>query len=663
MYEYAGADLMLPRGKEREWLLTNGIGGFASSTISGINTRRYHGLLVAALKPPGDRRVLVSKLEEEVWIDEHRFSLFGSETVGGFSGMGFHYLQTFRRFPLPAYVYRLDDVVLEKEIWLPQGENEVQVRYRIINPNRRHVRMVVYPLLTARDYHWTLRRNEWPWRTTITGSGVMVEPYDGGPHIWLTSDSVSCSEAGFWYYDVFYAQEAARGLDAVDDLYCPVTWEFETDSDNVFRVAAAAQPVIIEREMAARERISELIRIQALTERPGFDSAALKVLAVAADQFLVRGRAGEGMSVIAGYPWFGDWGRDTMIALPGLTLPAGRYEDFRRCFRTCLVYARDGLIPNLFDDRGGDPAYNTVDASLWAFWAIYKYLQYTKDWDFVLEAAEVLDRILEHYRDGTAFGIGMDKDGLIVQGSPGHALTWMDACIHGEVITPRRGKPVEINALWHFALRFQSYIRRYDGRTARSSEWRQLSDLVKEHFAAAFWLSEKGYLADAVDDQGPVHALRCNQIIAASLPVRLLPAGLEHAVVGAVTRRLLTPFGLKTLADDHPGYSPRYQGNPEERDRAYHQGTVWVWPWGQYMTALNRTYERSEASRRLINRLIAPLLWHLEQEGLGTVSEVFDPEPPFSAGGCFAQAWSVAELLRVLWEEAGPGPEEIRIEP
>lgn len=664
MFRVTGAKLIPPEGKNKGWLLTNGLGGFASSTVSGINTRRYHGLLVASIKPPVDRRLLLAKLEEEVFIDEQKYSLFASETVGGYSGRGFDYLHEFRRYPFPVYMFRLKDVFIEKEIIMIKGQNTVLVRYRIINENNRKIRMIVYPLTTSRDYHWTIRRNNWPFFTTISKLQAVIEPYKGAPKLYLATDTGRIEKEGFWYYNVFYEMEALRGLDSVEDLFCPVKFEIQVDGTKTFCIGASTEELDLSSGWAVMQRTREISRMRKLLETARQKDEYLEILILAADDFIVDRETTGKKSIIAGYPWFADWGRDAMISLPGLTLVTGRFEDAREIIGNFITHQEDGLLPNLFPDDAGPPVYNTVDASLWLFWALYKYLEYTGDWDLAREAYACLKQIICCYSMGTKYGIRIDEDGLITQGEDGLALTWMDARVGGMAVTPRHGKPVEINALWHFGLRFMAYLADRFQDVGAAADYRALANRVRLSFIDKFWNSEGQYLYDTISDTSNDASVRCNQIIAVSLPVSLLPRGQEMAIVRRVWQELYTAYGLRTLSPVSEHYRGIYGGSERERDRAYHQGTVWVWPWGHFITAVNRLYSRDDGNRRLLKRMISPLLQHLGDGCVGSVSEIFDGDTPHYSRGCFAQAWSVSEVLRVYAEEIlGLRPEfEIKLE-
>ncbi|MGE5396352.1 MAG: amylo-alpha-1,6-glucosidase [Chitinophagales bacterium] len=638
-----------PEGKMREWLLTNGLGGFASGTVSGINTRRYHGLLIAALKPPADRRLLLAKLEEEIFIDDRKYSLFCSQTLGGYSGHGYHLLHEFHLDPFPRYTFLIEDVFLEKQIIMPRGQNTILVRYQIVNPSHRKIVLDLFPLIACRDYHWTTRRNDWPFTTEPAGTGVRIEAFPGAPGLYLSIDQGQWSYTRYWYYNIFYEMEAFRGLDSVEDLFSPVKFTGEFSDNATLWFGASTEAITLTREWCEENRARTMERVQQLMDSSVVDDVHLRTLAVAADAFMVQ--RGDNMSVIAGYPWFGDWGRDTMISLPGLTLTTGRHNDFRSVLRSFMTWEKDGLLPNLFPDDSGDPAYNTADASLWVFWSLYKYWQYTRDKGFLEEAYPMLKRILNRYINGTHYGIRMDNDGLITQGEDGKALTWMDARVEGEVITPRRGKTVEINALWYWALTFSSFLAGLLGEKKQAAALGDLSVLTRRSFSDVFWYQAEGYLYDYINGDEKDHSLRCNQVIALSLPSSLLEPNRELDVLRNIWRYLYTPFGLRTLAPDSPGFYGRYTGNQKERDRAYHQGTVWVWPLGHFITAYNRLYGRTRYCREISIKMLRPLLNHLSYQGLGTVSEIFDGASPYYPRGCFAQAWSVAEVIRVLYEE------------
>ncbi|NLV16094.1 MAG: glycogen debranching protein [Syntrophomonadaceae bacterium] len=665
MFTYSPSDLLPPQGKTKEWLLTNGIGGFAGSTISGINTRRYHGLLTAALRPPVDRRLLLAKLEEEIIVDEKSYSLFSSETVGGTSGQGFNYLQGFRRFPLPTYIYQLEDCILEKEIMMVFKGNTVMVKYSLTNRNGRKVRLNIFPLITSRDYHGILRQNHWPFTVTPVNNNqqVAVEPYSGAPWLYIGSDRAQIIESRFWYNSVYYQVEAERGLDAVEDYFCPVHFRVDCRESMTFWVVAGTDQIHIGSSLFQGLRDQELQRLRKLVDLAPSEDWGYKALVLAADSFLVKRADSENLTVIAGYPWFADWGRDAMIALPGLTLPTQRFGDYRQVISTFLDNEKDGLLPNLFPDTPGPAAYNTADAAMWLFWSLYKYLQYTQDWEFLRKHYPVLLRILESHIQGTHYGIKMNDRGLITQGEETKALTWMDARVGNVVVTPRRGMTVEINSLWYLALCLVSHLGYRFGDSKRALYFKDLARRVKESFRELFWFNEGGYLYDTVGNDGvPDKSIRCNQIIAVSLPIRLLTAGQERRVLETVWTQLYAGLGLRTLSPGSNDYKGRCTGDQYARDSAYHQGTVWVWPWGHFITAIKSIYGKEPGTAELIHKMTAPLMAHLNEAGIGTVSEIFDGDPPHYPRGCVAQAWSVAEVLRVIYENTNDELADINVE-
>lgn len=637
-------------GPTKEWLVTNGLGGFASGTIIGLNTRRYHGLLVASLHPPVDRRLLVAGLDEDIYINDQRYVLGTNQVRGGYAQQGYRYLQRFRRNPLPTFTYRIRDLFLIKTIFMVYGENTTMVNYRIINQNRKRVAIYLFPLLNCRDFHGTTSENDWPFHQEITNRNrVETEPFPGAPHIFLESDQAGYVREPSWYRGMYYAVEDFRGLPCIEDHYIPGYFEISTCNSLEFSVAFSTGdlfPLDCKAAMA-----HELERREKLCDHAGYQDKFARQLTLAADDFLVWRQSTGKKTIIAGYPWFNDWGRDAMIALPGLTLCTKRYQDAREILATFSEYARDGLVPNMFADVGQKPLYNTVDASLWYFFAVQKYLSYTGDEQFIKEHLfPTMQEILAYYRAGTRFGIKMDDDGLVSAGRPGVQLTWMDARVGDWVVTPRTGKPVEINALWYNALVFMSELA---GKFGKSDAWGALARQVRSSFITAFWNETGGCLYDVAAEDFRDERLRPNQIIAVSLPYSPLPPEKARSVVVRVWEDLYAVYGLRSLSPVEPEYQGHYGGNQFTRDSAYHQGTVWSWLIGHFITAFRKVYGNSPESQATIRLFLAPFRDHLRQHGIGTVSEIFEGEPPFNPRGCFAQAWGVAEVLRSYVEESG----------
>ena len=636
----------LGAGLRREWLVTNGLGGYASGTVAGVATRRYHGLLVAALAPPGGRTVLVGGLAEWVSHRGRRYPLstheFGDGTI---DPRGYRYLEEFALDGmLPVWTYALGDALLERRIWMAHGANTTYVEYRLVR-GEGPVTIEITPLVTYRDAHTLRSGRGWQPRVTPERSGIAVRAGDAATPFRLIAAGGEFAPGGAWWWNFLHREETARGLDDRADLYAPGRLLLAVPSAGraaLIATVEAAPDLDPARALgAARERQTALLRrAGALRAHP-----VVQQLTVAADQFIVRRGGGDaGKTVIAGYHWFNDWGRDTMIALPGLTLATGRPEDAAAILRAFARSVADGLLPNTFPDRPGEePQYNTVDASLWYVLAVYAYHEATGDARLVDDLLPVLRGIVDRYGRGTRDGIGMDPDdGLLRAGQRGTQLTWMDAKIGDWVVTPRIGKPVEINALWYNALSALAgfLAARKDEAAGR---YRGLAGRVRAAFRARF-VRGAGTLADVVDGpDGDDLAIRPNQIFAVSLPFPLLDGEEARAVVDAVGRALVTTYGLRSLGPDDARYHGTYGGDVARRDGAYHQGTVWAWLAGAYAEAVDRVGGDRGAALRLLH----PFEHHLHDAGLGTISEIFDGDPPHLPRGCIAQAWSVAELLRV----------------
>jgi predicted glycogen debranching enzyme len=649
----------LETAESREWLVTNGIGGFASGTVAGCLTRRYHGLLVAALKPPLGRTLLVAKLEDEVEYDGLRRPLFANRWADGtVDPRGYHDLERFRlEGTTPLWTYAVADALLERRVFMEPGANTTYVRYRLVRASRP-MALVLRALVNYRDHHGTTHAGGWQMRVDATPHGLRIVAFDGARPILLLGAGAEVVPAHTWYHGFRLAVEAERGLDAVEDHLHAGTFRVWLDPGAHFTAVVSAEETPSldgEAAWARRERHEAdlLARWEAGAHPPGGYPAReappwVRHLVLAADQFVVRRPLPddpEGMSVIAGYPWFGDWGRDTMIALPGLTLATGRPDVGRRILRTFARFVDRGMLPNRFPDAGETPEYNTVDATLWYVEAIRAYHAATGDGALLRELYPVLEEIVRWHRQGTRYGIGEDPtDGLLRSGEPGVQLTWMDAKVGDWVVTPRAGKAVEINALWYNALHAMAAFARALGHAA--GPWEAQAERVRQGFDR-FWYEAGGHCYDVIDGpDGPDAALRPNQIFAVSLPASPLPPERRRRVVDACARHLLTSFGLRSLAPGHPQYRGRYAGGPVERDGAYHQGTVWTWLLGPFALAHARAYGDRAAARAFL----APLAHHLADYGVGSLAEIFEGDPPFRPRGCIAQAWSVAETLRA-WRE------------
>jgi predicted glycogen debranching enzyme len=678
----------LQAGLDHEWLVTNGLGGYASGTLNGATTRSYHGLLVAALRPPVERSVLVTKIDEEVEAADEigRVTLYklgvNEYQDGTIDPAGYTYLESFAlEGDIPCFTYRLNEhVTLEKRVWMEYGQNTTYVQYDLRSildeeASSATFTLKLFPFCLSRDHHSTTQGNtDWRFQVENEGHSCLIRANAGShPYHLIAGMSASFSETGYWYWHVLHRRDRERGLPDVEDVYQPGMFRIRLTIGRPVTMIASAEEELpsdfgSERHEDGvahaldrhRRRVKQLLNVadRSTTNPPRKDPVAAR-LVVAADQFIVARpepnathAPGETLkltpnrkTVIAGYPWFTDWGRDSMISLPGLLLHTGRYSEARGLLKAFASYTHKGLIPNRFPDSGETPEYNTADATLWMFHALNAYTATTHDWSLVKELYPRLSEIIAWHRRGTLYGIGVDPaDGLLMAGAPGVQLTWMDAKVNEWVVTPRRGKPVEINALWYCAL---YYMETWAMRLSYDAlEYGELLTQVRDNFARRFWNEEGGYLYDVVDEEGILGkndaSLRPNQLFAASLTPHLLSEEQARSMLQQVTDHLLTPMGLRTLSQQDPHYHARFNGKREERDEAYHQGTVWPWLIGAYIDVHLRLYNDPAA----LLPLLLPLIAHLWDNCAGSICEVAEPEPPYTPGGCFAQAWSIAEVLR-----------------
>ena len=704
---YVGRDICgdIQSGLNHEWLVTNGLGGYAAGTILGATTRSYHGLLVAALHPPVERLVLVTKIDEEVELPGgQRLKLGVNEYQDGtIDPQGFKYLDSVSlESDIPHFTYCLGDhITLGKRIWMEYGQNTTYVQYILHSTpddeaSDAPIWLTLLPFCLSRDHHSTTRGAlDWHFLVDNQGNRCRVRAFDGAPayHL-IAGPSAHFTPTGFWYWHVRHRHDTERGLPDLEDVFQPGTFRLQiTPGEHVTLVLSAeAEPpgelggpqhedVVTQALTRHRRRIKQLLitadpntnnlpgptRNEAPTMNrgatdPRFIAGSDPIrarLVIAADQFIVarpdyiEDTTGskhlhltpDRKTIIAGYPWFTDWGRDSMIALPGLLLATGRYSEARGLLKAFASFTHQGLIPNRFPDSGEAPEYNTADATLWMFHSIARYLATTGDQTLLKDLFPTLCEIIEWHIRGTAYGIGVDpNDGLLRAGVPGVQLTWMDAKVDDWVVTPRHGKPVEINALWYCVL---TYMEAWAVRLSTdATQYSQLRSLVQQNFAARFWYEAGGYLYDVVDVEGIAGqndaSLRPNQLFAAALTGRLLSDAQRRSVLQQVTDHLLTPMGLRTLSPTDPAYRGHFSGDRRQRDGAYHQGTVWPWLIGPYIDVHLRVHN----DRKALRPFLQPLVQHLWDACLGTISEVAEPEPPFTPGGCFAQAWSVAEVLR-----------------
>ena len=639
---------------QKEWLITNGMGGYASSTVSGANSRRYHGLLVAATHPPVGRLVMLSKLDDALIVDGNRFDLdanvYGEEVI---HPHGYENLRQFRLDPFPVYTYANDEFVLEKSVFMPRGQNTVVIEYVLTRrDNHKDIRLEVSPLIAFRDYHATTHQNPVLNPALIASDGlVKLRPYQYLPALYLAHNAEDVLPTGYWYNNFEYAEERARGLDHHEDLFNPLIFRKSMNSRTSFLLIASTEPQSA--DLADDYREAEIRRHELVVARTSQSSDLVYKLETAAEQFIVARPPFK--TVIAGYHWFGDWGRDTMIALPGLLLSTNQPETAREILLQFLRYIHGGMLPNRFPDQGETPEYNTVDATLWFVEAIWQYLTYREDHEWRTEALNLvrdqfypaLKSVIDQHLSGTRYGIHADNEGFLWAGDNRTQLTWMDAKVGDVAITPRAGRPVEIQALWYNALRIVEELGREFQDIAFADYCAGFANRLRANFERVFWNDEAQCLYDVVGDSGPDASLRPNQVIAVSLRHNLLRRDKTGAVLKAAERDLLTPFGLRTLAPSDPHYRARYEGDVWSRDSAYHQGTVWPWLAGPFFTAKIRHSENPAQAIVETQEWLQRFSSHLEEAGLGQISEIFDADEPHNPRGCIAQAWSVAELLRL----------------
>jgi predicted glycogen debranching enzyme len=657
----------------KEWIVTNGLGSYASSTVLGINTRKYHGLLVVAFHPPRKRVVCVAKLNEELKIGNAFYPVFSDEFQSGIYPKGYQFLQEFSLSPFPKYVYSVERAKFSKTIFMPYKKNATIAAYDFFNSCDVDVDVRIFPTITCRHFHSVMDR----WRDqpkfsqNISGRRVKVKVEKPQATIILETTHGTYIPAEKWIEGVYFREEHFRGESHLDDWYQPGFFEIRVrkNSSEQFALAAVAGEDELSVERMADEMpatmydvlnlyYAELERREGLLEKFYEDHRGVEAkdwlnwMVHATDMFVVGGFEKAWKSVVAGYHWFEDWGRDTFIALPGLMLVTGRFEDARQTFLTFNKRFKDGLIPNFISDVDSKPAYNAVDATLWFVNAVLQYLKYTSDFEFIQKNLwENLEAMVENFEKGANPKVRVDVDGLLLHGPQ---LTWMDTAINGQPVTPRAGKAVEVQALWYNALKTLEILARKFKELDKAEKFARLAEKARESFAAKFWNSEKGCLFDVVDERGYGDAsIRPNQIFAVALDFTMLDKARSYGVVNVVRRELLTSFGLRTLAKGDLKYVGVYRGDRRSRDLAYHNGSVWPWLLGPFIKAYLKTEGYGEYIREYTFRsFLAPLVTtQFFTAGLGVISEVYDGDPPHNPGGCIAQAWSVAEPLRAYVED------------
>jgi predicted glycogen debranching enzyme len=640
----------LDAASAREWLVCNGLGGYAAGTVSGQPTRGYHGLLVAALDDPPRRYLMLAALAETVEVEgvAHELATFAWQG-GAVTPRGHVLLESFRlEGSVPCWRYACGGALIEKRVWMEDGANVTRIEYALLHA-AGPVRLSLKALVNHRDHHARTSAGSWQADVRIEGDAATITCGPGATPLHIRVAGAEATPAQDWYRGFDLPRERERGLTDAEDHLHAASFQATLSPGQTLQVTAsagapaAADPAALERRRAREAALLARFEARHPQGAPGW----VRQLVLAADQFLFTRRdatGAAGCSVIAGYPWFADWGRDTMIALPGLTLTTGRPELARAILLSFATFVSQGMLPNRFPDGGEPPEYNTVDATLWYFDAIRHYHRATGDDATLAQLYPVLADIIAWHRRGTRYGIRLDPaDGLLRAGEAGVQLTWMDARVAGREVTPRTGKPVEVNALWHHALRFMAEAA---GRLGRDGAgYAALADAARAGFAR-FWNPATGHCHDVLDGPGGDDpTLRPNQILAVSLRDDLLLPAQRQAIVAACERSLLASCGLRSLDPAHSDYRGRYGGDAAARDGVYHQGTVWAWLIGPFLEAHLSVGGSLEAARLRLDALAG----QLHVQGLGTVNEIFEGDPPMAPRGCIAQAWSVAEYLRA-WE-------------
>ncbi len=657
----------------KEWLITNGLGSYASSTILGLNTRKYHALLVAALQPPKERTVCLSKLDEDVELMDSmnsNYRLGSNDFRNGIYPQGHLFLQEFSVSPYPTYIYKANEVELQKTVFMPFEKNAVIACYSISNQANFDCRVKVYPLICYRHYHYVINRQANPVEFDQQNRDNEVELTFKNPQSTIIIRAVDgkFSSNPQWIDGLYYREEENRGESSIDEGYQPGIFEFYVPKHSINRYAilTAVNSDTVETEKTlntlgtnlndidtlfsqeTKRRINYLNAFYSTNKIEASDE--LNWILQAASDFIAKG-FDEKRFIIAGFHWFGSWGRDTFVSLPGLMLVPGRFNEARSVISDYAKYCQQGVIPNLIDDKTGEPMYNTVDGTLWFINSILQYLKYTGDYDFVKDSLwQTLTDIIENHKKGTVNNIHVDNDGLLAHGPQ---LTWMDTIVNGAPYTPREGKAVEVQALWYNALRTTQFLAAKFGEKDFAEEYRSMAEKARNSFNTKFWNNQDNCLFDVIGDSWSDSSVRPNQVIAGALDFNIIDEAKANYVVDFVQRALFTPVGLRTLPPNDGRFKGNYSGDRENRDRAYHSGSIWPWQTGPFTTAYLKAKGYSDTNRQYaLYYFILPLFTaQIRRGGLGTISEIYDADSPYTPRGCIAQAWSVAEPLRAYVED------------
>jgi predicted glycogen debranching enzyme len=666
-------DLSFDEGTKNEWLVTNGLGGYASSTVLGLNTRKYHALLTAALRPPGERTVVLSKLDEDVKIGDRTYQLGANDFRHDIYPQGYKFLKSFSVSPFPTYTFNTDKVEVKKTIALPLEKNATIVFYAISNQSTEDTTIRIYPLLSYRHFHDSINRKQKPVWLSQSQTETDVEMIFDNPAATTILRAIGGRffSKPIWIEDLFYREEEKRGESSNDESYQPGYFEFivPKNSQANFVITAAIHDDrekaaktledfgstfadienLLSKELNTRQKV--LLDFSKSHEEISGENEGLSWLLQSANDFIVKGAENKRF-VIAGYQWFGSWGRDSFVSLPGLMLANPRFEEARNVILDYTNYCKLGLIPNLIDDKTGEPLYNTVDGTLWYINSILQLLKYTGDFEFVKKTLwPTLVDIIQNHKQGTANSIHVDSDGLLAHGPQ---LTWMDTIVDGSPFTPRSGKAVEVQALWYNALKTMQLLAGKFGERNLAEEYFKMAVKARDSFNDKFWDKEKSCLFDVITDSGiPDASIRPNQIIVGAMDFRVIDTERANLVVDFVQAELLTPVGLRTLSPKDSRYKGTYEGDRPSRDRAYHNGSIWPWLTGSLTTAYLKAKGYQESNVQYAeNQFLMPLFSNeIRRGGLGTLSEIHDGNAPYTPRGCIAQAWSVAEPLRAYIED------------
>lgn len=642
--------------KNKEFLMTNGIGGYASRTINNLSSRIYSGLLVASLNPPVERRLLLSDLKERICIKDKRIeeknniiSLkdrskenFGNLYVTSSAEISKQYGFEFKLYP--KYSYYINETFVDKEIVMEYGHNTTVIKYTV-RTTCNDIDLEILPLINNRDHHQTSLREDFKCAQILKENGVSITFDINDIKLNLLSDKCKYLKKEAWIDDIPYFVEIERGDNRLDCHFNPGYFKISIDKFSTveFTIVASAEEC---KELDGNYYISkEIERKNNLLNKVESRNEFIDNLILSSDNFIVSRKSTNLKTIIAGYPWFSDWGRDTMIAMPGLTLCTNRFDDAKEILISFKKYIKNGLIPNMFPDNGVKSLYNTIDATLWYFNAIYKYLEYTKDYDFVYEnLIEDLNNIIKHHINGTYYSIKMDDDGLLIGGDKNTQLTWMDVKVAGHAVTPRYGKAVEVNALWYNAICFIIDLNRKFN--IECSEYEEIKQKIEENFIKTFWCEEKSYFYDYVCEEERNSQIRPNGIIVLNLPYHLVDKERGKKALKTAFEHLYTPYGLRSLSSLDVEFRGEYKGNLYERDMSYHQGTVWSWLIGPMIIATKEYLN----DINLCKKMIEPFKDHLNDGGILGISEIFDGKNPHNPRGAYAQAWGVGEVFRSYME-------------